>query len=366
MLRTFHIGKYERGFLFRKDDFVRRLDPGRHWIWDLRFELRVDRTPITVAELRHPDLEVIVKAHALAGEARVVDVKDHQRALVWIDGRLIGLYSPGVYAFWTLLAEVRLEILDARVLRLVHDEESEILKFVAAEGLIETVIIDSEETGLMFVNGVFQEQLGAGRYLFWNGEANIVVRRADTRVQMLDVQGQEIMTADKVTLRLNAVVSYRIQDAMKALQGVHDFRQSIYRDAQLSLRAAIGAKTLDALLSDKDELSRSLESSLTRAVRAYGVEMLSLGIRDIILPGEMRELLNKVTEATKAAEANLITRREETAALRSQVNAARLLESNPVLMRLRELEVLENVASQSRLNIVLGESGLKDKVLKLI
>jgi regulator of protease activity HflC (stomatin/prohibitin superfamily) len=90
------------------------------------------------------------------------------------------------------------------------------------------------------------------------------------------------------------------------------------------------------------------------------------GIRDVLLPGEMKTLLNRVTEAKKSAEANLIVRREETAAMRSQANTAKLLEGNPTLMRLRELEILEKVAASSKLNVVLGEKGLAERVVNLL
>jgi regulator of protease activity HflC (stomatin/prohibitin superfamily) len=96
--------------------------------------------------------------------------------------------------------------------------------------------------------------------------------------------------------------------------------------------------------------------------------VVGLGIRDVILPGDMKEILNRVVAAKRAAEANLITRREETAAMRSQANTARLLETNPVLMRLRELEVLERVAEKANLTVVLGDkpNGLADRVVKLL
>lgn len=93
---------------------------------------------------------------------------------------------------------------------------------------------------------------------------------------------------------------------------------------------------------------------------------MNVGIRDIILPGDMRDLMNKVTEARKAAEANFIARREETAAMRSQANTAKVLENNPTLMRLRELEVLEKIAGHAKLNVVLGEKGLADRVVNLL
>ena len=99
---------------------------------------------------------------------------------------------------------------------------------------------------------------------------------------------------------------------------------------------------------------------------AFGVSVTGLGICDVILPGEMKDLMNKVTEARKAAEAALITRREETAAMRAQANTARLLETTPLLMRLRELEVLEKVAGKANLTVVLGEGGLADRVVKLL
>ena len=98
----------------------------------------------------------------------------------------------------------------------------------------------------------------------------------------------------------------------------------------------------------------------------FGVKVISIGIRDVILPGDMKTLLNKVIEAKKASEANVISRREETAAIRSQLNSARLMESNPALMRLRELEVLERVAQNSSMNIMLGEKGLADRMMKLL
>ena len=119
------------------------------------------------------------------------------------------------------------------------------------------------------------------------------------------------------------------------------------------------------LLDQKDEVADELNETVAPRLKAFGLELVALGIRDVILPGEMKDLLNKVTEAKKAAEANLITRREETAAVRAQLNAARILESNPTLMRLRELEVLEKVTDKANLNVILGDKGLADKVIKL-
>ena len=181
--------------------------------------------------------------------------------------------------------------------------------------------------------------------------------RVDLREKVLDVAGQEMMTADKVTLRMNAVVTYRVVDARKTVEDVVDADQALYREAQLALRAEIGTRDLDDLLGDKDAVGGALEKTLRVRAQSFGIRVIGLGIRDLILPGDMKELLNQVIEARKRAEANMIQRREETAAMRSQANTARLLTDNPTLMRLRELEVLQSIAGSARLNVLVGEKG---------
>jgi regulator of protease activity HflC (stomatin/prohibitin superfamily) len=208
--------------------------------------------------------------------------------------------------------------------------------------------------------------LTPGQYLFWKDVTRVKVIHVDLRERTMDVSGQEIMTADKVTLRLNALVCYRVVDPRQSVSVSEDSAQAIYREAQLALRAAIGGCELDALLADKPRVANELEAALRERATQFGVEIISLGIRDVILPGEMKALLNRVIEARKAADANLITRREETAAMRSQANTARLLEDNPTLMRMRELDLLEKIAGSAKLNVVLGEKGLADRIVNLL
>jgi regulator of protease activity HflC (stomatin/prohibitin superfamily) len=133
----------------------------------------------------------------------------------------------------------------------------------------------------------------------------------DMREKVLDVGGQEIMTSDKVTLRLNAILTYRVADARKAVETVSDVSQALYREAQLALRAVIGTRELDSVLADKNAVIAELELIVRQKAEAFGVSIVGFGVRDIILPGEMKALLNKVIEAKKASEANIISRREE-------------------------------------------------------
>ena len=134
----------------------------------------------------------------------------------------------------------------------------------------------------------------------------------------------------------------------------------MYRELQYGLRKAVSAKMLDELLGDKASLDADIFAWVRGRVSDLGIEILGVG-RDVILPGDMKDILNSVVQAEKAAQANVIRRREEANATRSLLNTARLIEDSPVLMRLKELEALEKVAEKIDTLTVFG--GL-DGVLK--
>lgn len=365
-MKKFQIGQHERGFLFEQGDFKVVLPPGRHWFFDPANKMRVDVVSIRDAALRHKDLEVIVRSGALKEEITVVDIKDGQRALVWIDGRFDSVLKPGLHAFWKNFHDVVVETIDATNVKFEHPKLQVILGGTGTMGALELHCIAPNTVGLYYKDGEFQSVLRPGNHVFWKNVARIAVVPVDLREQSFDIAGQDIMTLDKVTLRLNALVTFRIVDALKSVSEVDDARQALYREAQLALRAVIGTRELDVLLTEKDAVAKELEGLVKNKATAYGIEVQALGIRDVILPGEMKDLMNKVTEAKKAAEAALITRREETAAIRMQANTAKIFETNPMLMRMRELEVLEKVAAKANLKVVVGKEGLTDKVMKLL
>lgn len=365
-IKTVKIHSYEKAIHFRNGEFSGILSEGRHW-----FLNAVARDRIVIADLRdpwirHTNLDLIVKSGDLKGVAEVLDLQDFQRALVWVDGRFEQILSAGLYALWTTHRKVRVEVIDARQIRFNHPDVSVILKAAGAKDLLEEITVAEDHVGVLFQNGRCIETLQAGRYVFWKDIERVHVLQVNTTELSLDITGQEIMTADKVTLRMNAVVAYVVKDAEKAARSTADVKQSLYRETQLALRAIVGSRQLDELLAEKDSLADALQAQIAGRAEAFGLSITSLGIRDVILPGEMKTLLNKVMEAKKAAEANLIARREETAAIRSQANTAKLLEDNPVLMRLRELEVLQAVSANSKLNVVLGEKGLAERVVNLL
>ena len=356
----------ELGLLFRDGEFEGLAAPGRRWIFDpfgnVRIEVVSQRDPWLV----HPKLDLVVKSGVLERRALVLDLKDYERALIWIDGRFSHVLPPGLYAYWTAFRDVRVEVVDARKVRFEHKDLPIIAKSSCVDRVLEVVNVEAGRAGVLFYDGAYVETLPPGQYAFWKNVAQVKLVPVNVREAMLDIAGQDIMTADKVTLRLNAVATFRVVDPRLWVGLVDDARQTLYREAQFALRAVIGGRELDAFLADKDAVAQELEEGVRRRTLSFGLEIISVGIRDVILPGEMKDLMNKVTEAKKAAEANLIVRREETAAMRSQVNTAKLLQDNPTLMRLRELEVLEKVAASSKLNVILGEQGLTAQVMNLL
>jgi len=364
--KRYQIRSYEVGLHFLGGEFRGLLGSGTHWLFDPFGRVAVEVVSQRAPFLAHEKLDLIVKAGPLKGLAQVLDLEDDQRALVWVDRRFARILPPGQYVYWMNHREVRVEVLAARSARFEHDDLKVIVRNSTAREQLETGTVGRGCAGVLFLDGRFAGTLDPGPWAFWKGAADVRVVEVDLREATLDVQGQEIMSADKVTLRMNAVATYRVIDPRRAVCIADDYKQGLYREVQLALRSVVGARELDALLAGKDTVATEAAALLAPRAQALGLEVVALGIRDLILPGDMKELMNKVTEAKKAAEANLITRREETAALRSQSNTAKLLAENPTLMRLRELEVLEKIIASGKLSVVLSDKGLADRVVNLI
>lgn len=368
MFCVVRIKTHERGLLFRHGDFVGLLGPGKYRFWFpllVRRQWEVQIVSTLKIKFEHELLDVLLRNAALRDAVTVVELLDHQRALIWKDGRLASILGPGRHAFWKEPYTIAVEVFDTGQIRFEHEKLPAIAGHPDAAKWLKIVDIQDREAALLLHDGKIVDELGPGRYVFWNLNGRVAHQTFDRREQMLDVAGQEIMTADKVTLRLNLLVTYRVVDPRKAFSVVDDPKQALYREAQLALRAAVGTRALDALLADKDSMGREVGGAITARAVEFGVIVKSVGLKDIILPGEMRTILNQVVEAEKAAQANLIKRREETAAARSQANTAKLLADNPVLARIKELEMIQEILAGSRVSVVLGEGDLVGQLRRL-
>ena len=207
------------------------------------------------------------------------------------------------------------------------------------------VIVEAYEKGLKFRDGRFVGVLDPGRHRVRTLFARERIEKIDMRLRTMILQGQEVMTLDKVTIRLSALIQLKVKDPAAAVLKVDNYAAQLYGAVQLALRDYIGSVEFDTLLQEKGRIGAQVLDAVRLDAAGYGIDLVDVGIRDLVLPGEMKAILNKVMEARKQAEASMIARREEVAATRSLANTAQLLEKNPVLMRLKELEALEKVVA---------------------
>ncbi|MGJ8654196.1 MAG: slipin family protein [Opitutaceae bacterium] len=369
LINRVHIPHEYLGLKYRDGRFVELLEPGRSWVFDPRGELYVNIVWQSEPWIEVPaaQLKQLRDNADVTDRAEFIDLKDNQRALVWLDGRFYGILKPGLYGYWKSLVNVRVEVIEIEQARFQHAEFDIITKDKDVAVHLNIHDIEDGKVGVLYIDGKYVEVLSAGRYAFWKNVGTVRIYQFDLREKIVDVTGQEIMTADKVTLRLNAVLSYNIVDVRKVAETAKDVEQALYREIQLIIRAEVGGRTLDQLLSDKSAVANEALHAIRAKAESYGLEVKGLGIRDVILPGDMKDLLNQVIEAEKAAQANNIKRREETAAMRSQLNSAKLIEQNPTLMRLRELESVEKITEKANLKITVGEGqDLTQRLVKLI
>lgn len=360
------IRKHEVGLWFRHGDFKGPLAPGAYWKpRRLTGADRVDVIDRLEPAFKHMMLDVLIDHPAVAEQVHRVELADDERALVWVDGRLRGVLAPGRHVYWNGPAEVAVETYNVNDFVFTHKKIEAVLALPGASRHFDGVNVEPGETVLVYRDGELVGSLSPGLYVYWRGAGRIERKIVDLREQSLDVAGQEIMTADKVTLRVNLLVTYRVLDARRAVESVADYAQALYREAQLALREAVGTRVLDKLLTDKDAVSNEVRNALASRAESFGVSVQGVGLRDVILPGDMKAILNEVILAQKQAEANLIRRREETAAARSQVNTAKLLADNPALTRMKELESLQEILRGTKATFVFGNGGMLEQVRSL-
>ena len=202
ILKTIKIRSYEMGLYFRDGEFRGLLREGRHWFVDPLGKVKVEVVSQRQPWLAHEKLDVISRSGALKDRAVVLDLKDYERALVWIDGRFSHILPPGLYAYWTALRDVKVEVVDARRVRFEHPDLKVIVQSPSVERVLELATVQAHHVGVLFIDGKYVETLSSGRYAFWKGEGRVEVRRVELREQMVDIVGQDIMTSDKATLRL--------------------------------------------------------------------------------------------------------------------------------------------------------------------
>ena len=343
----------ERAVVYRNGLPVRALGPGSHHIWG--FGLVVERK-----SMRTLAFDALPEVRAMLPDAwyREVTIAPNERGVLFRRGRPVEFLRPGTHLYWLADASVALETyaLDAPMPKLTDE-----LVAVLPRSAYVLADVPAHAKGLLFVSERFVRVLAPGRVALWtHPDAVVTVKTVDVRRQQVTLAAQELMTKDKVTLRLTLTAEYMIADVVKATLEVVDARDALYVAVQLAARDYVASVTLDALLEGRDAMTRFLEAQVMPKMHALGVSLDAIGVKDVVLPGEMKVLLNRVIEAEKAAAANVILRREEAAATRLRASSARIMAEQPGLMRLTELEAIKEMAkSVGEVRVIVGTEGIE-------
>jgi regulator of protease activity HflC (stomatin/prohibitin superfamily) len=265
------------------------------------------------------------------------------------------------------------------------------------------IIIRDTHRGLWYEDGVLARVVEAGRYEIpratdWLGrrKKQVEVVIVDVRQRELTIKGQEILTADKVAIRVSIIVQFRVTDAKAAIHEVDNYEERLYSDVQLAARRSLASMSLEAILTNRNQLSEDILRDVKETAARYGVAILRADVKDLVFPGNLQEIMNKVLAAERTAEAQLVEARTRaqtqtidaqakadmrrieaeaqatatrTAAVadaeaqkikaNAQAEAAKLSEgaafaANPALLRLRELDAIRELAHNANARIYIG------------
>lgn len=378
--KQYKIKKNERGLLLRNGDFERVLQPGKHWVFSGMEQIRVETFAMEQPAFTHGLAAwFMAKEPAVVAEEFVLaELSDAQVALRYENGSLVEVLSPASRRlYWKGLHDIRIEVIDidqtvknseklsADLIARLGQTQQRLRAVAGLDGVL-LVQVPDFHVGVLTLDGKVQELLPAGAHGFWRYGRKVQVDLLDLRSQVLELSGQEILTRDKVGLRINLSATWRYEDVLKAVAQWAKPAEQVYRELQFALRAAVGTRTLDELLENKAGLDSFIGEHVRASLAGAGMKLESVGVKDIILPGEMKTILAQVVEAEKSAQANVIRRREETAATRSLLNTAKVMEDNPVALRMKELETLERVAERiDKITVFGGLEQVLDGLVKL-
>ena len=361
-MRIAKINAYQVGLVFKNGEYQRMLVAGKYWFWKNEIVWAYDITKQFVAPV---ELNILLQDKALADILHVVEVKDNEIVLHYENGLLKQVLTAGRYAFWKSMIQHEFVRADISKLDITENIDRATLMNKLVASFVRSVSVENYEKALLFIDGKYERVLESGIYYWWKNNIAVYVAKVDIRQQQLEINGQEILTKDKAGLRINAWASYRVTDIEKAVLQNKEYDKQLYVAFQLALRQYVAGYNFDELLEKKENIVPYVLQSVKDKAEALGVEVKDFGIRDIILPGDVKEIMNQVLIAEKKAQANTIMRREETASTRSLLNTAKLMEENAMLWKLKEMEYVEKIAEKIN-NISVSGNGMLIEQLKQI
>lgn len=356
------VNAYQVALVCKRGVYQRMLKEGAYWFWGNETVYIYDITKPFYAPV---ELNILLQDAELADALHVIEVKDNEIVLQYENGLLKQVLTAGRYTFWKSIIQYEFIRADTGKADITEPVDRTTLQNKLVAPYVRSFTVENHELAVAMVDGKFEKTLRGGVYYWWKNSIPVHVAKVDTRRQQIEINGQEILTKDKAALRMNAWAQYRIVDIEKALLQNKEYDYQLRVVFQLALREYIGGLNFDELLEKKDSIAPFILQTVTAQTEVLGIEVNGFGIRDIILPGEVKEIMNQVLIAEKKAQANTIMRREETASTRSLLNTAKLMEENAMLWKLKEMEYVEKIADKIS-NISVNGNGMLMEQLKQI
>lgn len=203
--------------------------------------------------------------------------------------------------------------------------------------------VDQYERGILLTMGKYSKMWQPG----WHVIIPVFQRllKVDVRVKAVDVPDQEAITKDNIPVRINAVIYFRVNDAAKAVLDVENFFHAVSQLAQTTMRNAVGEVKLDELLANKQQVSANIRQVVDKVSDAWGIDVQSVELKDIILPETLKRTIAKVAEAEREKQAVIISSEGEVASAKNMAEAAEMLSKTPGALHLRTLQSINDISS---------------------
>ena len=206
--------------------------------------------------------------------------------------------------------------------------------------------VDREyERGVIFRLGRLSRLQGPG--LYWIVPAVDQKIKIDIRTKTVDIAPQETVTADSVTIKVNAVLYYRILDPAKAINRVEDYRRAVYQTAMTTLRNVVGQNILDDVLQNRDKINQTVQQIVDEITEPWGIEIERVEMKDVEIPSSMQRAMAKEAEAVREKRARLIKAAAEHEASQNLAEAAETMAANPTALELRRLQMLTEIGTEN-------------------
>ena len=360
------IAQDEKAFLFYDNVFTDLLDTGTYYFWKskTRVDLEVQwmKRPVFSA---HCPIELLIKNEKVMPFISIVEVKDEELALHYIDGVFKDCLPTGKHAFWNVLETHTFTMIDISH-PLVSDDVPRYIFHTIPDTLYQKIEVSQFEKARLFYDNKLICILDAGTYYFWTTKTKVHVDIFDIRLKQLRINDEEVLTKDKVTISLDIVCRYRLTDYIQVYTEIDNYIHQLYSLIQLNLRELIGNYRIEEFIDKKENINHLFAERLKEKGASLFIEISDAGITNITLPNEIRDIMNTVLIAEKKAEASIISQKADVASTKTLMDTARMMEDSKALSHLKELEYLEKISENVESITLNGNEDILTQLSKIV